>query len=246
MFGRGRKGSERDAAQGPEVVDDAEGVEGHEGEGRTGRSTAAIVADGPYDITQAPDDGINRLDLGSLRLPTLPGIQVQFQVEEATGVPLTVLVTDGRSAMELSVFAAPKSRGLWEEVRTEILATVEASGGREAGGSFGRELRMALPTGQPGQAVPARMLGVDGPRWFLRAVITGVAGEDPGAAPLLEETLRQTVVARGDGAMPVRDPLPLTLPREIAEHAEGPGGATSATSGRPQLPVPGVRTAELR
>nr|WP_101831616.1 DUF3710 domain-containing protein [Frankia canadensis] len=205
------------------------------------------MADGPYDVSEAPDDELHRLDLGALRIPALPGVQVQFQVDEATGEPLTVVVTDGRSAMELSVFAAPKSRGLWDEVRAEIFETIEASGGAEAGGSFGRELRMRLPTGQPGESVPARMIGVDGPRWFVRAVVTGAAGRDPGSAPLLDETLRQLVVARGDGAMPVRDPLPLTLPREVADHPDGPGGSSeSATSGRPQMPVPPVRTAELR
>ncbi|MCK9897268.1 DUF3710 domain-containing protein [Frankia sp. AgB32] len=223
-----------------------ESPETAEDTGSARRSTVAIVPDGPYDAAEAPDDGINRLDLGSLRLPALPGVEVQFQVGEATGEPLTVLVTDGRSAMELSVFAAPKSRGLWDEVRAEILETVEPTGGKEAGGSFGRELRMSLPTGRPGESVPARMIGVDGPRWFLRAVVTGVAGQDPGAAPLLEETLRQLVVARGDGAMPVRDPLPLTLPRDITDHPDGPGAATSATSGRAEMPTPGVRIAEIR
>lgn len=237
MFGRGRREFEESEPERPEVSE---------------RSSPAVAAipDGPYDLEEAPDDELHRLDLGALRIPALPGVQVQFQVDEATGEPLTVVVTDGRSAMELSVFAAPKSRGLWDEVRAEIYETIEATGGTEAGGAFGRELRMRLPTGQPGESVPARMIGVDGPRWFLRAVVTGVAGRDPGAAPLLDETLRQLVVSRGEGAMPVRDPLPLTLPREVAEHAEhaeGPGGSSaSATSGRPQMPTPGVRTAELR
>ncbi|WP_261568590.1 DUF3710 domain-containing protein [Frankia gtarii] len=237
MFGRGRRESDQREAPRP----------GAPGRRAPVDEAAPVVLDGPYDVTEAPEDDLHRLDLGSLRIPALPGVQVQFQVEESTGQPLTVLVTDGRSAMELSVFAAPKSRGLWDEVRAEILATIETAGGREAGGAFGPELRMLLPTGRPGETVPGRMMGVDGPRWFLRAVVTGVAGGEPGAAPLLDETLRQLVVARGEGAMPVRDPLPLTLPREVAEHPEGPGGsATAATSGRPQLPVPGVRTAELR
>ncbi|MCL9758074.1 DUF3710 domain-containing protein [Frankia sp. AiPa1] len=204
------------------------------------------VPDGPYDVTESPDDGVHRLDLGALRLPALPGVQVQFQVDEATGQPLTVVITDGRSAMELSVFAAPKSRGLWDEVRAEILEGVETSGGTESAGSFGRELRIPLPTGRPRETIPARMLGMDGPRWFLRVVVTGAAGSDAGAAPLLEETLRRLVVARGDDAMPVRDPLPLTLPREVADHPDGPDASTSATSGRPEMPVPGVRTAEIR
>ncbi|WP_235489241.1 DUF3710 domain-containing protein, partial [Frankia sp. AvcI1] len=47
-----------------------------------------MMADGPYDVTEAPQDDLHRLDLGSLRIPALPGVQVQFQVEEATGQPL--------------------------------------------------------------------------------------------------------------------------------------------------------------
>ncbi|MCM3884223.1 DUF3710 domain-containing protein [Frankia sp. R82] len=246
MFGRRRREAESDDA--PEGTPGSRSGAAQATASEDGLGQAIPdVPDGPYDVTESPQDGVHRLDLGALRLPALPGVQVQFQVEEASGQPLTVVVTDGRSAMELSVFAAPKSRGLWDEVRAEILAGVEASGGAEAGGSFGRELRIPLPTGRPRESVPARMIGVDGPRWFLRAVVTGAAGSDPGAAPLLEETLRRVVVARGDEAMPVRDPLPLTLPREVADHPDGPGAATaSATSGRPGLPTPGVRTAEIR
>lgn len=243
MFGRGRKESDHPGESGREAAEREEGSP-------EPRRAVADTGDGPYDSVDAPDDDVHRLDLGSLQVPALDGVQVQFQVEESTGKPLTVLVTDGRSAMELSVFAAPKTRGLWDEVRAEILETIRSGGGSEANGDYGPELRMRLPTGSPGEVVPGRMIGVDGPRWFLRAVITGVAGEDPKAGPLLDAAFRRVIVSRGDGAMPVRDPLPLRLPKEITEAPDGPGGAVqpgaSATSGRPEMPVPGVRVAELR
>ncbi|MBL7495169.1 DUF3710 domain-containing protein [Frankia sp. CNm7] len=211
--------------------------------------------EGPYDVSEAPRDGVHRLDIGGLRVPALEGVQIQFQVEEASGRPLSVVVADGQSAMELAVFAAPKSRGLWGDVRAEIVEQLQAAGGtpRTVEGPHGRELELALPTPVPGQMVPGRMIGVDGPRWFVRAVLTGPGALDPTRAPLLVETLRRLVVVRGDDAMPVRDPLPLKLPKEVTDNVPGSAGGdapagtgTSATSGRPQMPTPGARIAELR
>jgi hypothetical protein len=211
--------------------------------------------DGPYDAADEPDDGVRRVDVGALRIPMIPGTQVQFQVEEATGRPLSVVIADGTSAMELSVFAAPKSNGLWDDVRTEILDSLHAGNGfGEPGhGPYGTEILMRLPTGNPRETVPGRMIGFDGPRWFLRAVVTGKAGADSGAAPLLDEVLRTLVVVRGEEAMPVRDPLPLRLPREMTgapadEGDDGPGppGAPASRRERVQLPARGVRTSEIR
>ncbi|OAA28747.1 Protein of unknown function (DUF3710) [Frankia sp. EI5c] len=229
MFGRGRKASAEVSAEA--------------GATRAGRVDVDRV--GPFDAAEAPEDDMHRLDLGALRVPALRGVQVQFQVEESTGRPLTIVVTDGRSAMELAVFAAPKTAPLWDEVRAEILETLRASGGVEGEGPFGPELRMRLPTNRPGETVPGRMIGIDGPRWFLRAVVTGAAGQDLSAGPLLDETLRRMVVVRGDEAMPVRDPLPLRLPKEVADQ-NSDGQPEGAAESRPAMPAPGVRISETR
>ena len=74
-------------------------------------------------------------------------------------------------------------------------------------------------------ASPARFLGVDGPRWFLRGMISGPAGEDPEAAAPLEAAFRQVIVVRGSEPMPVREQLPMTLPPEAAAWARGPAGS---------------------
>ena len=49
---------------------------------------------------------------------------------------------------------------------------------------------------------PARFVGVDGPRWFLRAVFSGRAAIDEEAAQPLIEVVRGTVVVRGDARWP--------------------------------------------
>jgi hypothetical protein len=160
--------------------------------------------------------------------------------------------------MEMSVFAAPKTSRLWTDVRAEILESLRAKGGGELGhGPYGPEIRMRLAAANAGSPlVPARMIGFDGPRWFLRVVVTGKGGRDPGGAPLFDEVLESLVVVRGDEAMPVRDPLPLRLPREMTDPAGGADGTDgadgaepgSATSERTKvtMPVRGVRMNELR
>jgi hypothetical protein len=48
-------------------------------------------------------------------------------------------------------------------------------------------------------------------------MLTGPAAGEPGAGGPLEEAFRGIVVVRGTSPMPVRDPLPLTLPAQAAE-----------------------------
>jgi hypothetical protein len=74
---------------------------------------------------------------------------------------------------------------------------------------------------------------VDGPRWFLRGVLTGPEAGSPAAgsasAPLAD-AFRAIVVVRGTDPMPVREQLPLVLPPEAAaqlareQAGEQPGG----------------------
>jgi hypothetical protein len=58
---------------------------------------------------------------------------------------------------------------------------------------------------------------VDGPRWFLRGLLTGPAAAAPEGATALEEAFRDIVVVRGTAPLPVREPLTLTLPPQAAE-----------------------------
>ncbi len=253
MFGRGRRRGSRGRREPQESYD----------RDTTGDEESVVDHDGPHDAEEAPHDHLRRLDLGSLRIPVVEGVQVQFQVDQESGQLLTVTLTDGPSAMELSVFAAPKSAGLWDEVRAEIAESLRTGQGaaEEGSGPYGSELRLQLPTGTPGEFMPGRMLGIDGPRWFLRVVLTGHVALDPVGAPLLAEALRDLVVVRGDQAMPLRDPLPLKLPREVTDphdpddHTDPPdpdphhqdprnlGPGVERTAAR--MPAPGVRTAEI-
>jgi hypothetical protein len=55
---------------------------------------------------------------------------------------------------------------------------------------------------------------VDGPRWFLRGVVSGQGAVQPQEALTIEHVFRDTVVHRGGTPMAPRDPIPLRLPAE--------------------------------
>jgi hypothetical protein len=215
-------------------------------------SGAAAQATGPYDVDDAPGDEIPRVDLGALRVPVIEGLEIRLDMDEQTGDPAQLVLADGDSMMQLGVYAAPRSSGIWGEVRAEIAESLRGAGGssEELDGPLGVELTASIPTGEPGGGfAPARFIGVDRPRWFLRGLVSGPAALDRDAATRLEFVLRGTIVVRGKDAMPIRDPLPLHLPPEAAalaqEQAEAAAAAQDAAPTLDQLD-PGPTITETR
>lgn len=187
------------------------------------------VTTGPYDVADVPDEG-PRLDLGGIKVPVPEGTEIRVDVSPE-GHVVSAVAVNGNSQMQVNAFAAPRREGIWDDVRTEIRQSLQNDQGGQADesdGPFGRELRARIPAGQPGQTTPARFLGVDGPRWFVRALITGPAATDPVQAKPLEDVFRGIVVVRGNDAMAPRDALPLRLPREAAEQAAHAHAAAQA------------------
>jgi len=194
---------------------------------------------GPWDEQEVTEPG-TRVDLGALWIPGRPGLKVRLEMEKRTQQIVAASVSAAGSALQLQAFAAPRSGGLWDELRPEIAASVEKQGGTadEVDGPFGREILARLPvTTQDGRMGhrPARFIGVDGPRWFLRGVMSGKAAIDPDAAADLEELFADVVVIRGEEARPPRDVLPLRVParkdEEAAEEGEGSADLDPLTRG---------------
>jgi hypothetical protein len=236
-----------------DVQDDVEGLEELEAGQEPEQDEVPAVPprpQGPWDVDDLPeDDEVQRLDLGGLRVPVPPGLEVRVDVNPEGEVVAATLVHQG-SAMQVNVFAAPKRSGIWDEVRAEIAASLAGAGGQaqDVPGPHGPELFAAVPA-QGGGATPARFIGVDGPRWFVRALLTGPAAQDRSVAAPLEQALRSVVVVRGSEAMAVRDPLPLHLPREVAEQAAAAAAAPEAApEDAPDLTMPerGPEITEVR
>ena len=202
--------------------DDQEPAGGATPGGEAGRGDAAQQdpGSGPWDGTGSYPPR-ERMDFGSLLVPAYEGIRVEVEMAEGTGVCVTVL--RGDSALQLMAFAAPKTSGLWDEVRQEFAAEVAKSGGdsREAQGPFGVELHARVhPAGEGPrhrQLEPIRFLGVDGPRWFLRGMIRGPAARRPELARPLEELFADVVVVRGDHPAPPGDLLEIRLPEDMRQ-----------------------------
>jgi hypothetical protein len=182
--------------------------------------TADVRAEGPFDSTEvdaADLEAEDRIDLGALVVTGMPGMELGLQVDEQSGVVQAVLLMLDDSALELRAFAAPKTSGIWDEVRQEIAGEAARMGdtATETDGPFGTELVLVVPVEDPeGQVFSqtSRVIGVDGPRWLLRGTILGRAAVEPDAAEPMEATLRNTVVVRGNEPMAVRESLPLQMP----------------------------------
>ncbi|CAN5239888.1 DUF3710 domain-containing protein [soil metagenome] len=207
---------------------------------------APVRPQGPWDDADAPTDEVNRIDLGGLRVPVPPDTEVRVDVSPEGAVVAATLVR-GASAMQVNAFAAPRRAGIWDEIRGEIAATLREGGGKavDVQGPFGVELHAAVPTEVAGQGkalAPARFLGVDGPRWFLRALLTGPAAVEAAEAVPMLTALKHCVVVRGSEAMAVRDPLPLRLPKEVTAAASA--GSTAPAPLQP--PERGPEITETR
>jgi hypothetical protein len=182
----------------------------------------AAPTTGPYDVRDEPDDDVERVDLGALRIPVGPGLDIRLDVNEQQQV-VAATVAGPLGTMQLGVFAAPRNEGIWDEVRTEIADSLREQRGapkEQQDGPFGPELHGNLRD-ENNQPVPVRFVGVDGPRWFLRAMLVGPAAQDAAAAEPFEQLLRGVVVVRGTDPLPVRDPVPLRLPQGVELPAPG-------------------------
>jgi len=168
---------------------------------------------GPHDEADEPADGVNRLDLGSVRLPVPDGAQLQVEMEPNGGVRAVHVVTPV-GQLTVNAYAAPRSGGLWRDVCGELAEQLRGDGAtvRSTSGEWGQELVAALGE------VSLRFVGVDGPRWMLRGVVAGPPDLADQSAHALYDLVRGSVVVRGTQPMPVRTPLPIELPPAIAQH----------------------------
>lgn len=187
-----------------------------------GEAAVPEVADydraaGPWDSGEVDEPGEGTLDLGCVRVPMISGLEVRVEVEPEGNQPIAVTLVHGDAAVQVRVFSAPRSGGLWAEAAHDLRTQLASAGPDayvETVGPFGTELR-AVMLGQDEQGnqlqQPVRFIGVDGPRWMLQGVLLG-AGANPDTAAGIEDTFRALVVVRGDTAMPKGRPLPIVLP----------------------------------
>ena len=178
---------------------------------------------GPHDIEEVTAEDLeDYVDLGALRIKLLDGMNLRLETDDATGAVIAATITRDGATLQVQAFAAPRTTGIWDDIRHDLTESVKSQGGvvEIYAGVFGAEMLTRLPAvtpdGKRGERI-ARFVGVDGPRWFLRGVISGAAvlGDEVAAASV-EEVFRDVVVDRGDDPRPPRELLPMTLPADLA------------------------------
>ncbi|KQV24951.1 MULTISPECIES: DUF3710 domain-containing protein [unclassified Microcella] len=156
------------------------------------------------------------VDLGGVKIVPRPELQLRLEVEEGSQRVIAVGIDFAGSTLQVQPFAAPRSSGLWHEVRAQIIEQIQKQGGEttEREGPFGPEILARIPVvGDAGGSTRiARFIGVDGPRWFLRGVVAGQGAVDAAAAEQIDDVFRSIVVVRGSTPMPPRDLIPLHVP----------------------------------
>ena len=185
-----------------------------------------LRAAGPWDAAEKDvGDDPAYLDFGSLLIRGRPGFNLQMPTDDDQGTIGSVVLVTEDSGLELRAFADARSGGLWDVVRADLEEEAERLDGQaeKVDGPFGTELRIdvpvTLPDGEKGYQ-PTRIIGIEGPRWMLRATFLGQEALEPTDDSLLMQALRDVVVVRGDEPRAPRDALLITIGEDL-EPVEG-------------------------
>jgi hypothetical protein len=196
-------------------------------------SESAEELEGPFDVDDFDDPAVAaqaRLDLGSVLVPMPEGGQVQVELTE-TGVPSAVWVVTPNGRFSIAAYAAPKTAGLWREVAGELADALRKDSANVSivDGPWGREV-----VGSAAGAV--RFIGVDGYRWMVRCVANGGHETMDALTEEARNVLADTVVRRGDTPLPVRTPLPVQLPEQMAEQLRAAAAQQAQTQEQQGVP----------
>lgn len=175
---------------------------------------------GPFDESEV--SGVRPwIDLQSLKLIPREGLYIRLEVEDGTGNVVAASLDYNGSTLQVQPFSASRTAGLWNEIRGQLIAGLREQGGAvaEVAGPLGLEIHAHIPVMTAAGALeqqPARFIGVDGPRWFLRGVIAGPAAVDQAQGDEMLDIFRGLVVVRGDSPLPPRELLPLRVPAQAS------------------------------
>ena len=229
LFGFGKKKDKKETEPAVEPVDEDKVAAEAANAAAKAESAETVLAEpsseyvgrgeerGPWDVNdeEVPDYD-DYLDLGAYYLPFMQNIELRIKANRATQQVLGSTITYGKSSLEIEAFAAPKTLGLWDDVRADLIEANKAAS--EVEGVFGTELKLPVNV-KGGKTVNTRIVGVDGPRWMLRGIFSGVAATDPDSpeTEALNKFFADIVVERGEEPLAPRDLIPMHPPVAPAE-----------------------------
>ena len=171
---------------------------------------------------QEVDTSSGYVDMGSLLIPAIPGMQLRTQLADDQRTVLRALIVLGASGLQISVAAAPRSGGVWEDLRTQIAQGMQADGATvtEVETRYGTELHadmlVTLPDGSRATS-RMRVIGAEGPRWFARIDVLGPAAQSLEDGAEVEKVIDRLVVVRDSEPRARLDLLPLHVPEGAVE-----------------------------
>ena len=195
------------------------------------------MTQGPFEFSSEVDTS-SMLNLGAVFLPNIPGLEVHLDLDPRSGIGKSVSLHLNMTIAEVQIFAAATNEDLWASMRDSI-----TSGLREQKvdctvemGRFGTEIHAVMPTVDlDGNAhvQPVRFVGVRGPRWLVRAVISGDgallgAQQNLDAIPEIDDVISKLVINRGEEPIPPGERLALRSPSETREVSGNPTQSDSS------------------
>ena len=180
--------------------------------GNTKSAPLDRISAGPFDSSELIQIRPS-VDFGALQLPIREDVTLKLEVEESSSRIVALTVEHKGSSLQLQAFSAPASQGIWHEIRGALDQSISSQSGKTETvvGPLGPELNAQIPT-RDGSFRLAKFIGVDGPKWFLRGVISGLALGDTLAMTYMIDIFRSVVVVRGVAPMPPKELLQLTAP----------------------------------
>lgn len=170
---------------------------------------------GPFDITEI---GLLTpyLDFGTIRIAPRTDVLIRADIDDNTKRVVAITLEHHGHRLQLQAFAASKTEGIWGSALASIEQAITAQGGRaeRINGLLGPEIKASVPVKEGSETVirESRFIGVDGPRWFLRGVLTGPELYSETRYTSMVELFRSIGVNRGEVPMPPGDLLPLSIP----------------------------------
>lgn len=194
---------------------------GRDTAGPTEPESTGPTGDGPHNRSTVPDPaayyaelGFGHIDLGAMVIGVPKGRDLNVALDPNGNPEFHVVTTISRVIPR--AFAAPRSAGQWRGMVTSMSEQLEQQGADVSidDGPWERELVARM------SGAVFRAIGVDGDRWTAEVRIMATPENADKAAEEGREVFRHLLIHRGDGPMPAREQLALTIPDEIQKALE--------------------------
>lgn len=156
-------------------------------------------------------DSLTTVDVGALRVALPDGVTARVVAGAPGPLPGPVqelVLQTGELTVRMAAFAAPRTHDQEVGIRADLAAAPGTPTALAAPAPPGAPPVRAGRYGPEFRSSDSRIIGIDGPRWHLRVIVTPAGDDDSVPAALVDEILRGTVIVRGAAAMPAGAPLP--------------------------------------